>query len=165
MEFTTQITQLLRQHPDVLANPSRAMMIEEGIRRREAIASANGALATWTPPESTGRSPKDTYIVRRNESEKEIDWDGVDIRPLLFERGTLSERDLYWIWHPETDRWALRLKQWKIVRYGRGEPQVDDWQLFNLEDDPRERNDISDRHPEIVSAMHRQFIVERSKDL
>ena len=60
MEFTRQITQLLRQHPDVLTNPGRETMIEEGIRRREAIASANAAFATWTPPESTGRSPKDT---------------------------------------------------------------------------------------------------------
>ena len=31
--------------------------------------AACGALATWTPPESTGRSPKDTYMVRRPESE------------------------------------------------------------------------------------------------
>ncbi len=46
-------------------------MIEEAVKNREAIVSANGALATWTPPESTGRSPKDTYIVRRPESEGE----------------------------------------------------------------------------------------------
>ncbi len=75
MDFATRLGKLLEAHPDVLLNPSRQVMIEEAVRRREAIPSANGALATWTPPESTGRSPKDTYIVRRPESEDNIDWD------------------------------------------------------------------------------------------
>ncbi|MFH1929916.1 MAG: phosphoenolpyruvate carboxykinase (ATP), partial [Chloroflexota bacterium] len=44
--------------------------------------SANGALATWTPLESTGRSPKDTYIVRRKESEGNIDWDSPNNIPM-----------------------------------------------------------------------------------
>ncbi|MCG8410381.1 MAG: phosphoenolpyruvate carboxykinase (ATP), partial [Bacteroidales bacterium] len=30
--------------------------------------------ATWTAPESTGRRPKDTYIVKRASSQKNIDW-------------------------------------------------------------------------------------------
>jgi phosphoenolpyruvate carboxykinase (ATP) len=82
MEFQRRIAQVIAGHPDVLDNPSREMMIREGIRRREAIVSANGALATWTPPESTGRSPKDTYIVRHSESEGEIDWDSPNNIPL-----------------------------------------------------------------------------------
>lgn len=57
-------------------------MIEEAVRRREAIVSANGALATWTPPESTGRSPKDTYIVCHPESEGNIDWDSPNNIPM-----------------------------------------------------------------------------------
>lgn len=82
MELENRITQLLQKHPDVLDNPPRKVMIGEGIKRREAILSANGALATWTPPESSGRSPKDTYIVRRKESEGEIDWDSPNNIPL-----------------------------------------------------------------------------------
>lgn len=57
-------------------------MIQAAVDNREAIVSANGALATWTPPESTGRSPKDTYIVRRPESEGNIDWDSPNNIPL-----------------------------------------------------------------------------------
>ncbi len=75
MDFAARLDKLLREHPDVLNNPGRATLIQEAVSRREAIPSANGALATWTPPESTGRSPKDTYIVRRRESEDTIDWD------------------------------------------------------------------------------------------
>jgi phosphoenolpyruvate carboxykinase (ATP) len=57
-------------------------MIQEAVDNREAILSASGALTTWTPPESTGRSPKDTYIVRRQESEANIDWDSPNNIPL-----------------------------------------------------------------------------------
>lgn len=82
MEFQRRISQLIKEHKDVLRNPPRQTMIEEAVQNREAIVSANGALATWTPPESTGRSPKDTYIVRHRESESEIDWDSPNNIPL-----------------------------------------------------------------------------------
>jgi phosphoenolpyruvate carboxykinase (ATP) len=82
MEFSKKITQLIAKHPDVLDNPSREVMIEESVKNREVIVSANGALATWTPPESSGRSPKDTYIVRHKESEGNIDWDSPNNIPM-----------------------------------------------------------------------------------
>ncbi len=55
-------------------NISREDMIKASVRRREAIVLKCGALATWTRPESTGRSPKDTVIVKRSSSEETIDW-------------------------------------------------------------------------------------------
>jgi phosphoenolpyruvate carboxykinase (ATP) len=82
MGFTKRITKVITNHPDVLDNPNRAVMIQEAVDNREAILSANGALTTWTPPESTGRSPKDTYLVRRQESEANIDWDSPNNIPL-----------------------------------------------------------------------------------
>jgi phosphoenolpyruvate carboxykinase (ATP) len=82
MDFQTEVERLIVGHADVLDNPSRETMIRESIERREAIVSANGALATWTPPESTGRSPKDTYIVRHPESEGNIDWDSPNNIPM-----------------------------------------------------------------------------------
>ncbi|MFN2186961.1 MAG: phosphoenolpyruvate carboxykinase (ATP) [Anaerolineae bacterium] len=82
MDFTTAVKSLLNGHPDPLDNPSREVLIQEGVANRECIVSANGALATWTPCESTGRSPKDTYIVCRKESEANIDWDSPNNIPL-----------------------------------------------------------------------------------
>lgn len=73
---------MLEKHSDVLDNPSRELLIREGVDNREAVPSATGALATWTPCESTGRSPKDTYIVRRKESESTIDWDSPNNIPM-----------------------------------------------------------------------------------
>ena len=55
-------------------NIARGQMIEDGVEAGEAMVSASGALATWTPTESTGRSPKDTVIVERPGSRDSIDW-------------------------------------------------------------------------------------------
>jgi arylsulfatase A-like enzyme len=96
---------------------------------------------------------------------KKLDWDGVDLCPLLFRQQSLPERDLYWIWHPTVNRWALSHKQWKIVKYNRGEPKVSQWQLFNLEKDPQEKHNLAGQHPEVVSVMHQRFLVQRRKDL
>jgi phosphoenolpyruvate carboxykinase (ATP) len=85
VKFAEKIAQLVAGHPDVLDNPTREVMIDESIQNREAIVSANGALVTWTPPESTGRSPKDTYIVRRRESQDNIDWDSPNNIPMQAE--------------------------------------------------------------------------------
>ena len=76
------LDQLLEQHSNALVNPERRRLIEEVVHHREAIPSASGALATWTPPESTGRSPKDTYIVRSPESKANIDWDSPNNIPM-----------------------------------------------------------------------------------
>ena len=82
MRFRIELNKLLQNHPNVLNNLPRKELIRQSVENKEAIISANGALATWTPPESTGRSPKDTLIVRRPESEANIDWDSPNNIPL-----------------------------------------------------------------------------------
>jgi phosphoenolpyruvate carboxykinase (ATP) len=81
MDFDKEL-QALVSRSALVKNPKREFLIEESVRYREAMVSANGALATWTPPESTGRSPKDTLTVRRQESEDEIDWDSPNNIPI-----------------------------------------------------------------------------------
>jgi len=64
----------LKTFKTVKNNLNRSEIIQLVLDNNEAVASSTGVLATWTPPESTGRSPKDTYIVKRSESKKNIDW-------------------------------------------------------------------------------------------
>ncbi len=108
-DLTQGLTQLLARHPNALYNLERRYLIQAAVDNKEALVAANGALATWTPPESTGRSPKDTYIVRRAESEDNIDWDSPNNIPMepstfdmLFEDAlqTLSHKSRLYI----TDR-------------------------------------------------------------
>jgi phosphoenolpyruvate carboxykinase (ATP) len=76
------LDRVLERHANVLDNPDRKRMIQAAVDNKEALVAANGALVTWTPPESTGRSPKDTYIVRRARSEGNIDWDSPNNIPM-----------------------------------------------------------------------------------
>lgn len=121
-EFRKSLDKTLEGHEGIKDNIERSKMIEESVENDEAFVSKNGALATWTPTESTGRSPKDTMIVRRPESEENIDWDSPNNLPLdpeTFEMAlhdaieTLKEKDNLYI----TDRvigadsnWAMPTK-------------------------------------------------------
>jgi phosphoenolpyruvate carboxykinase (ATP) len=68
------LKRILESHPLTFTNPDRRAMIQEVIENHEAIVSACGALATWTPADSSGRSPQDTVIVRHRDTENAIDW-------------------------------------------------------------------------------------------
>ncbi|MEO0021782.1 MAG: phosphoenolpyruvate carboxykinase (ATP) [candidate division WOR-3 bacterium] len=80
--FVPNLNRLLESHPDVRRNPARAELIREAVARREAIVLKTGTLATWTPPDSTGRSPQDTVTVLRPESEGNIDWTSPNNLPI-----------------------------------------------------------------------------------
>ena len=82
MEFKERLEKALKDHSNILDNLPRKELIRQTVENKEAVISANGALATWTPVESTGRSPKDTLIVKRPESEENIDWDSPNNIPI-----------------------------------------------------------------------------------
>jgi phosphoenolpyruvate carboxykinase (ATP) len=88
MDLEKELSSLLRKHGDVRRNHAIEKVVQDVVRRKEAVVSANGALAKWTPPESTGRSPKDTYIVRNEETLETVDWDSPNsnaMEPKTFE--------------------------------------------------------------------------------
>ncbi len=74
MDLKSKVLDIVSKHDNVLENIDRQIMIQESVDNKEVIIGACGALATWTPTESTGRSPKDTLIVKRPISEENIDW-------------------------------------------------------------------------------------------
>lgn len=82
MDFRGELSRVVANHPGAKVNAGRGELIEDVVRRREALVARAGCLATWTPPESTGRSPLDTLIVRRPESEGHIDWDSPNNLPV-----------------------------------------------------------------------------------
>lgn len=62
-------------------------LVNLAVQRREALLAKNGALATWTPNDSTGRSPADTHIVCNPENKDQIDWGPINhpMDPKVFE--------------------------------------------------------------------------------
>lgn len=82
MSFHEKINNLTEKHNDAIINLPRREIIGQAVSNKEAFVSKNGALAVWTPVESTGRSPQDTFIVRRDKSEKNIDWNSPNNIPM-----------------------------------------------------------------------------------
>jgi arylsulfatase A-like enzyme len=98
-------------------------------------------------------------------AEQHIAFDGVDLSSLLFENKSLVKRDLYWNWNTQTNRWALRYGDWKIVKYGVGAPdRAEQWQLFNLQSDPKEKNNVASQNREVLQQLHSRFLQHRAKD-
>jgi len=69
-----KVTALLEDVHKVFIDPSRKKMINDAVEHKCCIAMPTGTLATWTPTHSTGRSPKDTFIVKNPASQSNIDW-------------------------------------------------------------------------------------------
>ena len=69
-----RLTEMLDARSRIYLNLGREELIQAAVENGEAMVSKSGALATWTKSECTGRSPQDTVIVRRKESENNIDW-------------------------------------------------------------------------------------------
>ncbi len=82
MEFQKLLLRLKSLENKTHTDPSRSFMIEQAVENREAVVSESGALATWTPRESTGRSPKDTLIVKDEKTSKYVDWDSPNNLPV-----------------------------------------------------------------------------------
>lgn len=71
----TIIADLEKAGSRVFDDLPRKDLIQKAVENKDGVVAACGALATWTPPLSTGRRPKDTVMVRRAESQAKIDWD------------------------------------------------------------------------------------------
>ncbi|GBC63092.1 phosphoenolpyruvate carboxykinase [Desulfonema ishimotonii] len=82
MELKAALTDAIDSHGQIRKNLTREESIKDAVDRKEALVTANGALATWTPAPSTGRAPLDTLIVRRPESDSNIDWDSPNNLPV-----------------------------------------------------------------------------------
>lgn len=73
--------------------------------------------------------------------------DGVSILPLLLEGESLAPRTLFWrMWESGT---AVRRGQWKLVIPGKDRTP----ELYNLEKDIGEANDLASRYPGIISEL------------
>jgi len=75
---------------------------------------------------------------------------GVSLWPVL--QGEVIERGqpLFWEWSRGK---AVREGDWKIVAWGKDAP----WELYNIEEDPTETNNIASSHPDVVEHMDQLF--------
>lgn len=74
------------------------------------------------------------------------EFDGKSLLPLLGGNSTPHHDALLWSEGSETD-WAIRKGDWKLKR------QAGDLILIDLADDPAEKSNVVDRHPDIVRQL------------
>lgn len=82
------------------------------------------------------------------------DIDGISIVPTLLRKSNQKQHEfLYWEFHENGGRQAVRFGNWKGVKYTAAEKQDSPIQLYNLLNDRGEKNDLSGHHPDIVKKI------------
>ena len=80
--------------------------------------------------------------------------DGLSLLPLLQgRRGQMVHPYLYWEFHEENGRQAVRMGYWKGVRQQLVKQPDGPIELYDLRNDPSESKDLSASHPDIVARI------------
>ena len=84
--------------------------------------------------------------------------DGISMVPTLLGEENQKQHDyLYWEFHAQGGKQAIRKGKWKAVRLNVIENRDSPIELYNLDEDIAEENDISEQHPEVVKEMNKLF--------
>lgn len=82
--------------------------------------------------------------------------DGISILPSLAAKGKQKKHAyLYWEFHEDGGRQAVRMGNWKGVRLNVKEDKNNPVQLYNLVTDPKETKDVADSNPAVVEKIKR----------
>ncbi len=80
--------------------------------------------------------------------------DGISIVPTLFKKGIQNKHEyLYWEFHENNGRQALRWKNWKLIKLNVNNAATTIVELYDLENDAAEKNNVKDKFPEIIKIM------------
>lgn len=87
-------------------------------------------------------------------TELPVATDGVSMMPVLLGRdGQNRHQYLYWEFHEQGGKQAVRQGRWKGLRLGVIDNPDAKIQLFDLSADPHEDHDVADKHPEVVAQI------------
>ncbi|MES2371545.1 MAG: arylsulfatase [Bacteroidota bacterium] len=80
--------------------------------------------------------------------------DGISIVPALLQNGAQKQHDhLYWEFHENNGRQAVRWKNWKAVKLNVNNAAQTVTELYDLSTDPSEKNNVALQFPGIVQKM------------
>lgn len=86
--------------------------------------------------------------------------DGISLLPTLLGYNTQRKHDhLYWEFHEQGGRQAIRKDNWKLVRYNVSEDGS--YELYNLDHDPSESENLASKMPEKVIELAK--VLEQSR--
>ncbi|ANQ52573.2 arylsulfatase [Flammeovirga sp. MY04] len=79
--------------------------------------------------------------------------DGISFLPELFGKEQKTHEHLYWEFHEQGGKKAVRKGNWKAVQLHSYEPNKTRVELYDLNTDKEEKNNIASQHPEIVAEL------------
>jgi arylsulfatase A len=81
--------------------------------------------------------------------------DGLSLLPTLLGEPARQESHpyLYWEFHEQGKKQAVRMGDWKAVRLNVAKDPNGPIELYNLKDDLGEEHNVADQHPETVQQM------------
>lgn len=93
--------------------------------------------------------------------------DGHSLVPTLVGKPEDQRRHdyLYWEFHEQGGKRALRFGDWKAVQLGMNQAQPGSVELYSLKKDPAEENDVAASHPEEVARAVKYFSGARTESV
>jgi len=89
------------------------------------------------------------------------DIDGISFMPTLLGNSQPQHEFLYWEFHERGGKQAIVKDEWKAVRLNVGKDPNGSLELYNLENDPFEQQNVAERYPELVESFARMMEEER----
>lgn len=90
--------------------------------------------------------------------------DGISYLQTLRGRQQPEHGFLYWEFHEQGGKQAVLMDPWKGVRLGVNQNPESPIELYNLQDDPSEQNNIATQHPDIVAQIAEIIEVSHEKN-
>ncbi len=87
--------------------------------------------------------------------------DGISFLPTLLGEDQPNHEFLYWEFHERGGKQAILSGPWKAIRQGVGKSPDGPLELYNLESDPCEKNNVANVHPELTEKFARMMEEER----
>ena len=89
--------------------------------------------------------------IAETKPDPEFKPDGENLLPVCTGKQKIFERTFYWRLFQEKQQKAIRDGNWKYLQYEKGEF------LFNLLDDPGEKNDLKEKYPDIFNRLKLKY--------
>ncbi len=91
--------------------------------------------------------------------------DGISLVPTLFQTGKQKQHEyFYWEFHENDGRQAVRWRKWKAIKLAVTKISDPAIELYDLDKDPQEVNNIAAQNPDIVKKMAELFSKEHRYD-
>ena len=92
-----------------------------------------------------------------------LSLDGMDLRSALTKPNEHLSREglMFWEFAGYRGQIAVRDGKWKAVRQGVRSKNPKSWELYDLDADRAESNNLAEKHPDIVAKLEAAYVEER----